>query len=195
MGDLQPHGTGGVGKGQRHFLKPPGRGPGGQPGGMSEPGGLADSRPAVSDGLGVWGVAGGFRWAYLAAPGGSFAGGAVVPDVGVSAENGAELVVVDGRSVAVVDVSESLDPVSSDGLVELVVVGLLSLGDDIVLGHWHTSPRGHSRRVLLWQHFAKGTDLSRRSAADLEVGAHPLNNTPRKILGWKPPAEAFDKQL
>ncbi|MGB2935591.1 MAG: IS30 family transposase, partial [Nostocoides sp.] len=37
--------------------------------------------------------------------------------------------------------------------------------------------------------------LSRWSAEDLEAVAHALNNRPRKILGWKTPAEVFEEQL
>ena len=48
---------------------------------------------------------------------------------------------------------------------------------------------------LLRQYFPKGTDLSRWSAEDLEAVAHALNNRPRKILGWKTPAEVFEEQL
>jgi len=48
---------------------------------------------------------------------------------------------------------------------------------------------------LLRQYFPKGTDLSRWSAEDLEAVALALNNRPRKILGWKTPAEVFDEQL
>ena len=47
----------------------------------------------------------------------------------------------------------------------------------------------------LRQYFPKGTDLSRWSAEDLEAVAHALNNRPRKILGWKTPAEVFEEQL
>jgi len=48
---------------------------------------------------------------------------------------------------------------------------------------------------LLRQYFAKGTDLSRWSAEDLEAVAHTLNNRPRKVLGWKTPAEALEEHL
>ena len=43
--------------------------------------------------------------------------------------------------------------------------------------------------------FPKGTDLSRWDAEDLEAVALALNNRPRKILGWRTPAEVFDEQL
>ncbi len=48
---------------------------------------------------------------------------------------------------------------------------------------------------LLRQYFPKGTDLSEWSAEDLEAVAHALNTRPRKVLGWKTPAEAFDEHL
>ena len=48
---------------------------------------------------------------------------------------------------------------------------------------------------LLRQYFPKGTDLSRWSAEDIEAVAHTVNTRPRKILGWKTPAEALDEHL
>jgi IS30 family transposase len=48
---------------------------------------------------------------------------------------------------------------------------------------------------LLRQHFPKGTDLSRWGAGDLEAVALAISNRPRKILGWKTPAEVFEEQL
>ncbi|MFZ2014138.1 MAG: IS30 family transposase [Nocardioides sp.] len=48
---------------------------------------------------------------------------------------------------------------------------------------------------LLRQYFPKGTDLSRWSAEELEAVAHALNTRPRKTLGWKTPAEAFNQHL
>ena len=48
---------------------------------------------------------------------------------------------------------------------------------------------------LLRQFFPKGTDLTRWSAAELEAVAATLNSRPRKVLGWKTPAEAFEEHL
>ena len=48
---------------------------------------------------------------------------------------------------------------------------------------------------LLRQYFPKGTDLSRWNADDIEAVAHTLNTRPRKTLGWRTPAEAFDEHL
>lgn len=48
---------------------------------------------------------------------------------------------------------------------------------------------------LLRQYFPKGTDLSRWSAQELQAVAHTLNTRPRKALGWKTPAEAFNEEL
>ncbi|MFE2473035.1 IS30 family transposase [Streptomyces mirabilis] len=48
---------------------------------------------------------------------------------------------------------------------------------------------------LLRQYFPKGTDLSRWSAEEIEAVAHALTTRPRKTLGWRTPAEAFNEQL
>ena len=47
----------------------------------------------------------------------------------------------------------------------------------------------------LRKYFPKGTDLSRWSADDLDAVAHTLNSRPRKVLGWKTPAEALAEHL
>jgi IS30 family transposase len=56
-------------------------------------------------------------------------------------------------------------------------------------------PTNENTNGLLRQYFPKGTDLARWSAEDLEAVALAINNRPRKILGWKTPAEAFEEQL
>lgn len=48
---------------------------------------------------------------------------------------------------------------------------------------------------LLRQYFPKGTDLSAHSKHALQAVALALNSRPRKTLGWKTPAEAFDEYL
>lgn len=56
-------------------------------------------------------------------------------------------------------------------------------------------PTSENTNGLLRQYFPKGTDLSRWSATDLEAVALALNNRPRKVLGWRTPAEVFAEQL
>jgi IS30 family transposase len=48
---------------------------------------------------------------------------------------------------------------------------------------------------LLRQYFPKGTDLSRWNAEEIEAVAAAFNARPRKVLGWKTPAEVFDEHL
>ncbi len=48
---------------------------------------------------------------------------------------------------------------------------------------------------LFWGEIAKGTDLSRWSGDELAAIATVLNSRPRKILGWKTPAEALNDHL
>jgi len=45
---------------------------------------------------------------------------------------------------------------------------------------------------LLRQYFPKGTDLSQHGPEELAAVAAALNARPRKTLGWRTPAEAFD---
>ena len=48
---------------------------------------------------------------------------------------------------------------------------------------------------LLRQYFPKGTDLARWSSDDLMAVAAEINSRPRKILGWRTPAEALEDHL
>lgn len=48
---------------------------------------------------------------------------------------------------------------------------------------------------LLRQYFPKGTDLARWNSDELAAVTAALNARPRKVLGWKTPAEALDQQL
>ena len=48
---------------------------------------------------------------------------------------------------------------------------------------------------LLRQYFPKGTDLARWSDEEIQAVANALHGRPRKTLGWKTPAEAFNEQL
>ncbi|WP_280311178.1 IS30 family transposase [Nocardia abscessus] len=48
---------------------------------------------------------------------------------------------------------------------------------------------------LLHQYFPKGTDLSRWSKRELAAVADALNTRPRKVLGWRTPAEAMEQHL
>jgi len=48
---------------------------------------------------------------------------------------------------------------------------------------------------LLRQYFAKGSDLSVHTAADLAAAAAQLNARPRQTLGWDSPAEALARLL
>ncbi|MGW6485444.1 IS30 family transposase [Streptomyces sp. NPDC055059] len=55
-------------------------------------------------------------------------------------------------------------------------------------------PTNENTNGLLRQYFPKGTDLSRWSSTDLEAVAMAINNRPRKVLGWRTPAEVFEEQ-
>lgn len=56
-------------------------------------------------------------------------------------------------------------------------------------------PTNENTNGVLRQYFPKGTDLSRWSAGDLGAVALAVNNRPRKVLGWRTPAEVFTEQL
>ena len=48
---------------------------------------------------------------------------------------------------------------------------------------------------LLRQYFPKRTDLSIHTAADLRAVEQRLNGRPRKVLGWRTPADVFGAGL
>jgi transposase, IS30 family len=56
-------------------------------------------------------------------------------------------------------------------------------------------PSNENTNGLLRQYFPKGTDLSAHSPAHLQAVADQLNGRPRKVLGWKTPAEAMAEFL
>jgi transposase, IS30 family len=56
-------------------------------------------------------------------------------------------------------------------------------------------PTNENTNGLLRQYFPKGTDLSRHSPRHLAEVADELNGRPRKVLGWKTPAEAMAEFL
>ena len=53
-------------------------------------------------------------------------------------------------------------------------------------------PRINRLTLEVRRYFAKGTDRSLCGADNLNAVAHALNTRPRKTLGWRTPAEAFD---
>jgi IS30 family transposase len=56
-------------------------------------------------------------------------------------------------------------------------------------------PSNENTNGLLRQYFPKGTDLSRWSIGQVQAVAVSLNQRPRKVLGWRTPAEVFAQQL
>lgn len=56
-------------------------------------------------------------------------------------------------------------------------------------------PSNENTNGLLRQYFPKGTDLSRWNGDEVAAVASALNSRPRKVLGWKTPAEALDEHL
>ncbi len=56
-------------------------------------------------------------------------------------------------------------------------------------------PSNENTNGLLRQYFPKGTDLSRWTTTELQAIAVTLDSRPRKILGWRTPAEVYQEQL
>lgn len=56
-------------------------------------------------------------------------------------------------------------------------------------------PSNENTNGLLRQYFPKGTDLSQWSEGELAAVATALNGRPRKVLGWRTPAEVYQQQL
>ena len=56
-------------------------------------------------------------------------------------------------------------------------------------------PSNENTNGLLRQYFPKGTDLSRWSAEEIAAIAAALNARPRKVLGWRTPAEVYQEQV
>jgi IS30 family transposase len=59
---------------------------------------------------------------------------------------------------------------------------------------WQRGTNENNQRTLA-QYFSKGTDVSRWRREEIEAVATALNARPRKTLGWRTPAEAFDEHL
>ena len=56
-------------------------------------------------------------------------------------------------------------------------------------------PSNENTNGLLRQYFPKGTDLTRWSAGEIAAVATTLNQRPRKVLGWRTPAEVYQEQV
>ena len=74
----------------------------------------------------------------------------------------------------------------------------LDTGTEVYFADPHSPwqrPTNENSNGLLRQYFPKGTDLSRWDAHDLEAVALALNNRPRKVLGFRTPAELLSEQI
>ena len=56
-------------------------------------------------------------------------------------------------------------------------------------------PSNENANGLIREYLPKGTDLSGASQAELNAIARLLNNRPRKVLGFKTPAEVFQREI
>ena len=56
-------------------------------------------------------------------------------------------------------------------------------------------PSNENTNGLTRQYFPKGTDLTRWTAEEIAAVAATLNARPRKVLGWRTPAEVYQEQL
>ncbi len=56
-------------------------------------------------------------------------------------------------------------------------------------------PSNENANGLIRQYLPKGTDLSKVSQAELNAIARRLNNRPRKVLGFRTPAEAYQEEI
>jgi len=56
-------------------------------------------------------------------------------------------------------------------------------------------PSNENANGLIREYLPKGTDLSGASQAELNAIARLLNNRPRKVLGFKTPAEVFQQEI
>ena len=59
---------------------------------------------------------------------------------------------------------------------------------------WQRGTNENTNR-LLRQYLGKSADLSAPSQSALTALATRMNNRPRKVLGWRTPAEVFEEQL
>jgi len=61
---------------------------------------------------------------------------------------------------------------------------------------YHSWQRGLNEHTngLVRQYFAKGTDFTKLTQADIQIVEDRLNRRPRKCLGYKTPYEVFSKE-